>query len=120
MIIGTHLFIPSYALCESYNNTLIKVDFDHALENELEKWKEGIYDDPSDVKTDSIKNIYKTWPYADRRTDSIGLKVYSTVYLGVVQVSGCGLRILLYAICSYIDAISEQLNLKKRLRNGIL
>ena len=58
MIIGTHLFIPSYALCESYNNTLIKVDFDHALENELEKWKEGIYDDPSDVKTDSIKNIY--------------------------------------------------------------
>ena len=60
LIIGTHLFIPSYALCESYNNTLIKVDFDHALENELEKWKEGIYDDPSDVKTDSIKNIYKT------------------------------------------------------------
>ena len=25
--------------------------------------------------------------YAVRRTDSVGLKVYSTVYLGVVQVS---------------------------------
>lgn len=31
-------------------------------------------------------------PYAERRTDSIGLKVYSTVYLGVVQVSELGLK----------------------------
>ena len=58
--------------------------------------------------------------YVVRRTDSIGLIVNSTVYLGVAQVSCCGLRILLYAICSYIDAISEQLNLKKRLRKDML
>ncbi len=32
-------------------------------------------------------------PYAERRTDSIGLKVYSTVYLGVVQVSELDLRL---------------------------
>lgn len=30
--------------------------------------------------------------YAERRTDSVGLKVYSTVYLGNAQVSELGLK----------------------------
>ena len=33
--------------------------------------------------------------YAERRTDSNGLKVYSTVYLGNAQVSELDLRALL-------------------------
>ena len=37
----------------------------------------------SSEKTVWVKNML----YAVRRTDSVGLKVYSTVYLGVVQVS---------------------------------